>query len=166
MTEREKSQTIRDVLTIREHHLPHWQLGGSTYFVTFRSARGNLSTQAPTILQEHLHQGDGHRYDIAIGVLMPDHVHLLIRPREASPGVWHDLSEIMQSIKGASARRINQALGTKGTLWQKESHDRIVRDEAEFEEKTEYIYWNPRRAGIVEDPDDYPFFVFSRECRR
>lgn len=90
---------------------------------------------------------------------MPDHVHLLLRPREIAAGIWPDLGKILKLVKGGGARRINLALGRSGSVWQDESYDRIVRDEQEFEEKWNYMRENPVRARLVAEPDDYPFFV-------
>jgi putative transposase len=73
--------------------------------------------------------------------------------------VWFDLAEIMKGLKGASVRRINQLLGTHGSVWQDESYDRIIRDDQELEEKLLYMYQNPVKAGLVEDAEDYEFFV-------
>jgi putative transposase len=73
--------------------------------------------------------------------------------------MWWDLAVIMKGLKGASARRINQIIGSQGSVWQNESFDRIVRDEEEYQEKWRYMYENPLRAALVEDPDGYPFFV-------
>jgi REP element-mobilizing transposase RayT len=91
---------------------------------------------------------------------MPDHVHLLLRPREKEPGIWYDLAEILKSLKGVSARRINQLLGTTGAVWQQESYDRIVRDEKEFQEKLQYMWNNPIEAGLTKEPEQYEFYVF------
>jgi REP-associated tyrosine transposase len=154
-----ESREVDENLRIRRHHLPHWQQGGSTYFVTFRSARGVLANEATYALRDLILEGHGQRYEIAFGVIVPDHVHLLLRPLEIGPGIWHDLSTILKWIKGAGARRINQSLGTQGSVWQQESFDRIVRDEEEFFQKWQYMYLNPFAAGLVEDPDDYHAFV-------
>jgi len=86
----------------------------------------------------------GKYYLLAAVVVMPDHVHLLLRPL---PGI--ELSRIMKGIKGVSARLINQARQTAGQVWQDESWDRIVRDYAEFEEKLTYMADNPIKAGLV-----------------
>jgi putative transposase len=150
---------IAEKLTRRYGHLPHWQLGGSVYFITFRSARGKLPDQALHRVGEHILYDHGKRYMLVFAVLMPDHVHLLIRPNEKSTGCWYDLAEILKSLKGTSARSINQMMRTTGVVWQKESFDRIIRDEQEFEATLEYMYWNPFKSGLVKDPDDYAFFV-------
>ena len=150
---------IKDELHKRKNHLPHWQQGGSTYFVTFRSARGHLPAPSLGLARDLILEHHGSRCDLPFGVVMPDHVHLLLHPREREPGFWWDLATIMKGIKGASARRINQLLETRGTVWQKESFDRIVRDDAEFQEKWRYMDFNPFKAGLVDDPDDYPYFI-------
>jgi REP element-mobilizing transposase RayT len=42
------------------------------------------------------------------------------------------VSKIMKSIKGISAREANKILKRKGSFWQSESYDHIVRDEDEL----------------------------------
>lgn len=71
----------------------------------------------------------------------------------------------MQGIKGVGSRRINQLMGWSGALWQAESYDRIIRDKNEFEEKRNYMYNNPVKAGLVDDPRKYEFFVWPRVNR-
>jgi len=148
----------RDLL-VRRHHLPHWQMGGSCYFITFRSARGSLPQECLAIAREVLLHDHGRRYDLHIATLMPDHVHAILQPREAAPGQWHDLAAITKAIKGVSARRINQTLGTSGTVWHAETFDRIIRDEEEYDEKARYCANNAVKAGLCDDPFDYEFLV-------
>jgi putative transposase len=151
-------------LVIRRRQLPHWQMGGSVYFITFRSRRGGLPPVALRQMCTHILYDHGKRYDLVFGVVMPDHVHVVFQPREREPGVWFDLAEIMKGLKGASARSINQLLGTHGSVWQDESFDRIIRDENELEEKLLYMFYNPFKAGLVADPADYEFFVWPPDA--
>ena len=99
-------------------------------------------------------------FRLLLGVVMPDHVHLLIQPRELISGRWHHLGKVLKSIKGTSSRRINERHNRRGSIWLAESYDRIIRDEAEFLEKYQYILQNPVKARIVESPEKYPFFAF------
>lgn len=94
---------------------------------------------------------------------MPDHAHLVIQPLEKDPGKWFTLAEIMKGLKGASARRNNQLLGTRRTVWQDESYDRIIRDDRELEEMLQYCYDNPVKAGLVARSEDYEFYVWPPE---
>ena len=134
-------------------HLPHWSRDGSTYFITFRLRRGELTADERQITLDHIRNGDGRYYRLHAAVVMPDHVHLLGQP---APGMT--LARIMKGIKGVSARLINQYRGTVGRVWQDESHDRMMRDADELEDKTAYLLDNPRRAGLVETIDAYPFW--------
>jgi REP element-mobilizing transposase RayT len=153
-------EPIDQDLHIRRRHLPHWQVGGSVYFITFRSARGSLPDAALRQVMENISYDHGKRYDLHLAVVMPDHVHLLLQPREKEAGRWFDLAEILKGIKGVSSRRINQLLETTGTVWQAENFDRIMRNEEEYLQKWEYMWNNPVKAGLVSQPEQYPFFVF------
>jgi REP element-mobilizing transposase RayT len=96
-------------------------------------------------------------------VVLPDHVHALAQPLWRADSGAFDLSEILHGIKRFSARKINQARGTTGSLWQDERFDRIVRDEAEFLEKWQYIRNNPLKAGLALYPEDYPWLFEKTE---
>jgi REP element-mobilizing transposase RayT len=91
-------------------------------------------------------------------VIMPDHVHLALTPLidQSRQQQW-TLAEIMQGIKGASAHAINKALGRRGTVWQAESFDHILRSHEDLNSKLMYIFDNPVRAGLVKSPRDYPW---------
>ena len=66
-------------------------------------------------------------------VIMPDHIHLLIIPREK------DISECMKSIKGFSARKINELIGRKGSIWQRSFYDYILDNEEKVLNRISYI---------------------------
>lgn len=86
--------------------------------------------------------------------IMPNHVHLLIRPTEID-GVVISLAEIMQRLKGLSARQVNMLLGRRGSLWYREYYDHWVRYGREFLNIVEYIRQNPVKAGLVKRPEDW-----------
>ena len=44
---------------------------------------------------------------------------------------------------------INKVLSRRGTLWQNESYDHLIRDDLEFVRAVEYIVNNPVKAGLV-----------------
>ena len=115
-------------LKVSRRHLPHWHLEGSIYFVTFDCAKTVLTLKETAIVVEHITKGDDLFYDLFAVVVMPDHVHLLIRPFSG-----YDLSRVMKGIKGVCAHLINLHRGTKVTIWQSESYDRIVRSGREFD---------------------------------
>jgi putative transposase len=88
---------------------------------------------------------DGDRYLLGSCVVMPNHVHVIVRP--LNPRTY-DLEDILQSWKGYTARRINSLLHRTGTFWQEECYDRIIRDEEHLYRCIQYIARNPIKAGI------------------
>jgi len=78
-------------------------------------------------------------------VIMPNHLHALVAPREKT------LGEVVQSWKGGSAFEINRLLGRKGGFWQKEPYDHIVRSEAQWQHYRRYIAENPGKAFLRAD---------------
>ena len=92
----------------------------------------------------------GH-YNLEAYVVMANHVHLLVVPH-ISP------TRFLQSLKSYTARQANKLLGRTGeSFWQRESYDHWVRDEAERYRIISYIENNPVKAGLVNDPQKYPW---------
>ncbi|MFA4901740.1 MAG: transposase [Desulfobaccales bacterium] len=144
-------------LLIKRRNLPHWQLQGSTYFVTFRLRSGIMSEDERRMVLDAVKHFHKIKYLITTAVVMLDHVHLIMKPVVNGPNAEFSLSKILQSIKGFTARQINKVRGAKGAIWQAESYDRIVRDYDEYLEKWQYIRNNPVKTGLSERPDEYPF---------
>jgi REP element-mobilizing transposase RayT len=140
-----------------KRHLPHWELNGSTYFITFRLKTGVMTSAERQLVFDHVMHGDDKFYQLFALVVMPDHAHLLVRPNE---GV--ELTRMMKGIKGVTARLINESRQASGPVWLGESYDRIIRDEEQAIEKQNYVVQNPVRAGIVEQWQDYPFVYRGR----
>ena len=138
------------MLTYHKRFLPHYESEGAVYFVTFKLKAGHLTKSEIAILLEHIKEGDPKYYRLIAAQVMSNHVHLLLTPNDNLT-----LSKAMKQIKGASARNINLSRGSTGALWFEESFDRIVRDQNELDEKLNYMYENPLKAGIVEDPEEY-----------
>jgi REP element-mobilizing transposase RayT len=143
-------------VTKTRRHLPHWELDGSTYFVTFRTAGTRLSSTERSLVLGHIRGGHRKYYALYAVAVMPDHVHLLLRPND---GV--SLSRVMKGIKGVSSHLVNAARGTSGQTWQSESYDRIMRSPREFEEKLAYIAENPLAAELVDDAFAYRWSFFN-----
>lgn len=79
---------------------------------------------------------------------MPNYVHLLVRPFHAEESA---LETILQSWKQFTATRLNKRLYRRGTFWQQESFDRIVRDEEHLYRCLQYIGSNAKRANLTFD---------------
>jgi len=141
--------------------LPHWQGPGETYFLRF-SLRGDVEADlahpdlAPIII-ESLRHCDGDRYLLFDYVVMPDHVHCILKPLKQDDG-YPNLFVITDSLKHWTAVRINRMLGRKGALWRKEQYDHLLRNHEDYLEKAKYIFNNPHAAGLVDDPAKWPWW--------
>jgi len=102
-------------------------------------------SEAAALVEQSLRHYDGQQYDLNAFVIMPNHVHLLVRPYSDCD---HPLERIEQAWKSHSSRNINELFGASGALWQTESFDRIVRDDEHLLKCIHYIGSNPRRAGL------------------
>jgi putative transposase len=130
--------------------LPHWELEGSVYFITFKTKTGMLTPEERDIVFNHIIEYNDRTYDLYAAVVMTDHVHIIIRPRTGN-----SLSFVMRKLKGVSARLINQHRNASGVVWRDESYDRIIRDEDEFEEKVRYVRENPVRLKLASSLGGY-----------
>lgn len=75
-------------------------------------------------------------------VIMPDHVHLLIRihcDEFGRPMVAPTIGNIVRQFKGYVTKQI----GTP--IWQKSFYDHVIRNDGDYEETIKYIYENPTR---------------------
>ena len=91
------------------------------------------------IVAESLYYFNKTRYNMGDFIVMPNHVHLLVSPLDD----W-SLSLLLQSWKRRTAREINKRTQSTGNLWQPESYDHIVRNEAQLSRIQKYIADNPK----------------------
>ncbi|MDB5353595.1 MAG: hypothetical protein JWN24_48 [Phycisphaerales bacterium] len=139
-------------------NLPHLQSHDKPLFVTFTTwQRWELPESVRGLVLEHCLHDHGIKLDVHGAVVMPDHVHMVFTARSDAQGNLFGLKEILGGMKGASAHRINRALGRKGHVWQDESFDHVLRSDENVREKVEYICQNPVRKGLVQRVDDYPW---------
>lgn len=147
-----------ETLKIHSRHLPHWESDGAIYFITFRTLSGELTINEQIIIKNHIIDGNTKFYNLIAVIVMPDHVHLLLFPLQKL-----GLTQIMKGIKGVSARKVNEVRRMKGSIWQDESFDRIIRNEHELKEKFFYMVHNPVKKKFTETPWNYHGWWFNPE---
>jgi putative transposase len=82
-------------------------------------------------------------------VLMPNHVHLLLRQSEAN------LDEAMRELFSRYAQRHNKKYERKGHLFGGPYRQAVCLDEAYAITVSLYIHLNPVRAGLADQPRNY-----------
>jgi REP-associated tyrosine transposase len=158
------SDAVTDEFHAHRRDLPHFQQGGSTYFITFRLFKPEtavpLTGEEREVVKQAILALHERMWRVHMLTVMANHAHILATPLRQAPGKWYGLSVILQRVKGGSAYRINTHRQTTGQLWQRESFDRIIRNETEYLEKATYILNNAVKAEIVEDGWTYDGFWY------
>ena len=122
------------------------------YFVTFNThRRRRLLANAKVHRRFVQFCRAGEQHEIAVGrfVIMPDHIHLFVC--DNSPD--HTLSQWVRMLK----RHLSGAISNMSPHWQKGFFDHLIRHEESHNEKWSYVYQNPVRAGLVGEPDNWPW---------
>jgi len=85
-------------------------------------------------------------------VLMPDHLHLFCAPATypATP-----LRNWVQFWRATATRE--WPFPNERPIWQRDFFDRQLRRGESYHEKWMYVVANPVRAGLVEQPQDWPY---------
>jgi 1-hydroxy-2-methyl-2-(E)-butenyl 4-diphosphate synthase len=95
------------------------------------------------LVEGALQHFDGERYTLFAWSVMPNHVHVMLRPEGK-----HELEDIVQAWKSFSAKKANELLGRSGTFWQAEYYDHLVRDADDFRRQVRYLLENPNKGNV------------------
>lgn len=134
--------------------LPHWRADDVNYYVTFRHRR-ELDEDERVLLFRALMRPEGRQWDLAILCILPESTELIFRVNEAPTGRPYELSDVVEKAKVKAAKQIMKKTGERYGPFYGESYDRIIRDDAEFEETWQRILDSPVSAELVEDPEEY-----------
>ena len=104
------------------------------------------------IVRDSLQKFDDERYKLIAWVIMPNHIHVLLKPLNN----W-TLEKTFQSFKSFTASQANKVLDRSGKFWMREYFDRYIRDTEHFEKAFCYILNNPVKAGFCKKPEDWEF---------
>ncbi len=97
-------------------------------------------------------RGLAEKYECSIQIycLMPTHLHMLIRP---------GLRSLVDFIGEFKKKTADLARETRGItkLWQRSFFDHRLRSDESAAEQYDYLRANPVRAGLVTNPNDWPW---------
>jgi len=110
-----------------------------------------------------------YRYRIDAIVVMPDHVHMIITPRNVE-----EYPHIIRTVKQYFSKHCPQSYykhlyqswsrNKKGYLpvWQKRYYEHTIRNEKDMFEKIQYMYHNPVKHGYVDEPNQWRYSSFVK----
>lgn len=93
-----------------------------------------------------------HRCALHAYALMTNHVHLLVTPEVPST-----IPQVLIAIGRRYVQYINKTYQRSGTLWDSRYKSSLVQSDRYLLGCQRYIELNPVRAGIVQDPAEYPW---------
>jgi type I restriction enzyme R subunit/putative DNA methylase len=98
----------------------------------------------------------GTRHRLLAWCVMPNHVHVVIKPERPLAG-------IVQSWKSFTARwartkipELELSIPREGAFWMREYWDRYIRDETHLRNVMEYVHANPVKAGLAPTAEEWP----------
>lgn len=100
---------------------------------------GDVLALMNALIKKH----DSVLYELTAFCIMPNHVHLLLKP-------LIDLDKLIQKLKGGSAKLINEQMEARGRFWAADYYDKLIRDEKHFFVVYRYIKNNPIVLGEAE----------------
>ena len=126
-----------------------------------------LNAAGRIVAEEWQRSGDlRSNVEIDAFVVMPNHFHGIVfltqtdegtlrsaPTRSFGGGMAGSLPIIVRNFKGAVTRRLRQE-GPAGAIWQRNYHERVIRDERELQASRQYIIDNPRQWALdKENPE-------------
>ena len=107
--------------------------------------------QVAEIVEQTLLEADGRDFQMQAWVIMPNHVHLVM-------DVWDvPLCKLVNGWKGKSSRLANLSLRRRGSFWQVDYFDTVIRDGEHLAKAIGYTERNPNKAALAKDPRDWPW---------
>jgi len=110
-------------------------------------------------------------YQIEAIVILPDHLHMIIRPKiamEYSKIISHIKRSFVygldQDIKDQAKSEISHKKYKRGHsgIWQERFYEHTIRDEKDWLEKAEYIKNNPIKHNYVKSLSDWKYSSFCK----
>lgn len=134
--------------------MPHWRADDVRYYVTFRHRRELDPAERQALLRALL-RPDGSKWDLLVLCVLPEQTEMIFTVREGPEGRPHELSALVEKAKAKVGREICKKTGECFPPFYGESYDRIIRDDAELEERWKAICESPVGLELVERPEDW-----------
>ena len=94
-----------------------------------------------------------HRFNLLAYVVLPDHIHVLLRVGDLSGNFSVPIHSIKRNFTLNYKSR--HAITNPLSVWQSKFWDHIIRDERDLSIHFDYIHWNPVKHGYAVRPEDW-----------
>ncbi len=135
--------------------LPHWRADNVTYYVTFKHRRA-LNEDEMSLLLRRVMGTEGRKFEHAVICVLPEATELMFTVCDNHNGDKYELSDVIEKAKAKAGKEIIKKSGEKWPPFYHESYDRIVRDDAEFEETFLKIVESPTQSGCCDPDHEWP----------
>lgn len=151
--------------------------GGCYFFTVVTYKRQCLLThpEARQILREVINKvKEEYPFKIDAWVLLPEHIHCIW----TLPAGDYDFSKRWGLIKAGFSNQaksffyrtdlINKSKQKhrESTIWQRRFWEHEIRDQNDFNQHLDYIYWNPVKHDQVSCVKDWPYSSFHRDVKK
>ena len=154
-----RHHTLPGTTVVADDSVRHHVLTGAAVAAddSVRPAVPTILTPIGKIVEDCILSLPLHNHGIRLDkyVVMPNHIHLLLRFVPAEGGQSRPpLQKVMQSLKSVTTRRCWQFGVSK--LWQRSFYDHVIRNETDYLKIWQYIEQNPLRWGedIFFEPEE------------
>ena len=125
-------------------------------------ARWLTDPRVAPLIWDNLDWMRGRGWKIYAAVLMPNHMHWLLRNEQ---GRTEQLLNDLGQFKSFTAKRANKVLSRGGAFWAREDFDHWIRNRGKFEATIRYIANNPVKAGLARHWSAWPWFTVDESVR-
>jgi putative transposase len=143
------------------HNPPHWFLENTIYMLTASIYQGEHLMASPkrkaAWRDSFVEAAKLYDWHIIAWVVLDNHYHVLVESLESSSS----LSKFIGSYHKFTARLWNDEENVSGRKVWWNYWDTCIRSEKDFDNRLRYIFWNPLKHEMVEDPEDYPFSSYK-----
>jgi len=143
-------------------------LSGYSYFITI------VTHQRKPILIDNIELlREGFReskrffdYKIDAIVILPDHLHMIITPKNAMDypkiikSIKYNFSKNYTPIEYVEQSQSREKRGLKA-VWQKRYYEHTIRNQKDWVEKMQYIQYNPIKHNLVKNINDWKYSSFA-----
>lgn len=143
------------------HNPPHWFQANMIYMLTasiYQSEHVIYSPERKIAWRDSFIESTKlYNWHIIAWVVLHNHYHALVE----SPEKAFSLSKFIGSYHKFTARQWNNEDDLSGRKVWWNYWDTCIRSEKDYYNRLQYIFWNPVKHGLVENPEYYPYSSYK-----